>query len=136
MKLKRIILSAVLISLPMVGVRSAHAQTDEVEKANIPFDFYAGTQKLPAGTYYFALDLENHLITISDSAGQHPKFLMGIASDEGADNHALVFDHSGDSYFLQDFKSDLLDMSFEMKTERAEANGMASAQVVVNMNHA
>jgi hypothetical protein len=136
MKLKHIILSAAVIFLPMVGVGSAHAQTDQVEKANIPFDFYAGSQKLPRGTYYFALDTSNHLITISDSAGQHVRVLMGAASENGGDNCALVFDHAGASYFLKDFKSDLLEMSFDMKAERAEANDMASAQAVVRMNHA
>jgi hypothetical protein len=137
MKLKHIILSAAVIFLPMVGVRSAHAQTDEVEKANIPFDFYAGSQKLPAGTYYFALDLPNHLIMISNSAGQQLRFLMGVEAEDGGDVSALIFDHVSDSYFLKDFKSDLLDMSFDMKAERAEANDMASAQqVVVRTNHA
>jgi hypothetical protein len=103
MKLKRLISFATLIFvLTVAGVRWAHAQSSEVEEANLPFDFYAGVSRMSAGAYYFALDLENKTVTISDNAGQHRIFLIKIPTNDGGDKYALVFVHSGDSYFLKD----------------------------------
>lgn len=136
MKLKRMILFATLTLVAMLGVPPLHADDDVVELANIPFDFYAGTQKMPAGAYRLALNLENDMITISDSAGQHTRFLRGIPLDSGVNQWAVVFDRRGDSYFLKDFKSDVLDMSFPVnEAEHAILPNMASIQVVVSAKH-
>src|SRR5256885_789392 len=101
MKLNLIVLFTALVFVLMVGVCSAYAQNGEVEKANVPFDFYAGDQRMPAGTYYIGLDLASDIIPISDNAGQRKVFLMGIRFDNGGDKSELVFDHLGDSYFLK-----------------------------------
>jgi hypothetical protein len=107
-----------------------------METANIPFAFYAGGEKLPAGTY-FALDVEHDMVRVSDSAGGHQLFIMGIANNDQSDTGALVFDHSGDSYVLTDLRSDVMDIGFPIKNnERANENHTASARIVVNLNHA
>jgi hypothetical protein len=138
MKLKPIILSAsLMLILTAAGVRSAHAQSDEMQEANIPFAFYAGGEQLPAGAYYFALDVENDMVRVSDTAGRHQLFLLGIAKNDQGDTSALVFDHSGDSYVLMDLKSDVMDIGFPMRnTESANGNHLGSAQILVKMNHA
>ena len=133
MKLKLISYSVLAFALSLVGVSSAHAQADQVERANIPFDFYAGNHKMPAGTYNIALDLQGDVITLTDNSGD-AAFLMGFpAGDDGGYKSELVFDHSGDSYFLREVKSDVLDVEFP--TTNAQAARMETAQVPLTGNH-
>jgi len=56
---KVIMFLAVLVVASAGVVGSAQAQTDGTEIANVPFDFYAGGQKMPAGTYTIGIDLED-----------------------------------------------------------------------------
>jgi hypothetical protein len=62
MKLKLITFftSLVFASVGIVGL--AHAQDDETVKANIPFDFYAGKQKMLAGSYRIGINLETDVV--------------------------------------------------------------------------
>ena len=136
MKLKRIALFATVGVLATMGVRPAHAENDEIEKATIPFEFYAETQRMPAGTYYFALDLAANTITISDSAGHYARFLTGVPAGDGNSKDELVFDRSGNSYFLKEFESDLQDLRFSVrKIESSKGIQRASAHVVVSATH-
>lgn len=57
MKLMNLCVVALFVS--MAAISSAHAQIDRVEKADIPFDFYAGNTVLPAGNYNIGLDVQN-----------------------------------------------------------------------------
>jgi hypothetical protein len=58
MKLKLITLFAVLVFASVGIVGLAHAQDDESVKANIPFDFYAGKQRMLAGSYRIGINLD------------------------------------------------------------------------------
>src|SRR6266481_2110794 len=112
MKLKLITLVAVLVfaSVGIVGV--AHAQDDETVKANIPFDFYAGKQKMPAGYYRIGIDLGTEMISVTDKSGKHKVFLMGTPAGDGDGKWLLVFKHSGDVYALEELKSDAFNWAF------------------------
>jgi hypothetical protein len=113
MNLKFIALFSVLVfaSVGILGV--AHAQDDEIVKANIPFDFYAGKQKMPAGSYRIGIDLETEMISVTDESGKHKIFLIGTSGDEGSGNSLLVFKHSGDVYALEELKSDAYNWVFQ-----------------------
>ena len=113
MNLKFIALFAVLVfaSVGIVGV--AHAQDDETVKANIPFDFYAGKRKMPAGSYRIGIDLRTELISFTDESGKHKMFLRGIPDDDGDGKSLLVFTHSGDVYALKELKSEAFSWVFQ-----------------------
>jgi len=133
MKFKLIHHSILAIALSLVSLSSAHAQADQVETANIPFDFYAGNQNIPAGVYSIELDLQGNIITLRDNSG-HAAFLMGVpAGDDGDYQSELVFDHAGDSYFLREVKSDVLDVSFPITNARAAST--ESAKIPLTANH-
>ncbi len=112
MNFKLVTLFAVLVfaSVGIVGV--AHAQGDETVKANIPFDFYAGKQKMPAGYYRIGIDLGTEMISVTDKSGKHKVFLMGTPADDGDGKWLLVFKHSGDVYALEELKSDAFNWAF------------------------
>ena len=63
MKLKLIPHCVLAIGLAFVGVSAAHAEADLVETANIPFDFYAGNQQMPAGTRRDELEAKTKELT-------------------------------------------------------------------------
>lgn len=101
MKRKLMMFFAVSI-FSLGGFLPAQAQSDgEVEAANVPFDFYAGAQKMPAGTYTIGLDLESHVITIGEISGKHRAILMGMPAGIGGETPELVFDDSGNRYAIR-----------------------------------
>jgi len=135
MKLKLITFFAVLVfaSVGIVGV--AYAQDDETVKANIPFDFYAGKQKMPAGTYRIGINLGTDLISFSDESGKHKVFLSGTHDDYGDGNSQLVFTHSGDVYALEELKSDAFNWVFQtwMPVPPIESrNALPQVEVALN----
>jgi hypothetical protein len=95
MKLKLITFLAVLVFASVAIAGLAHAQDDETGKVTIPFDFYAGKQKVPAGRYRVGIDLGTELISFIDESGKHKMFLMGTPDDDGEGKSLLVFPHSG-----------------------------------------
>lgn len=132
MKSKFIIFSiaALFVSL---SISSAYAETDQRVKADIPFDFYAGPQKMSAGTYYIGLDVENDTVAIGDDAGRHTVLLLGSPADGTEDKAQLVFDRSGDSYFLKEVDSSALDFAIpESKAARASVEDSARVNVPLN----
>jgi hypothetical protein len=117
MKLKPIMFLAVMVFASIGSISSAYAQSDidEIEKANIPFDFYAGGHKMPAGKYTLGIDVESQMITLRDESGKHQMFLNGIADEGAYDKPELLFEHSGETYALKEVKSDVLDLTFRTK---------------------
>ena len=135
MKLKLITLFAVLVFASVGIVGLAHAQDDETVKANIPFDFYAGKQKMPAGSYRIGINLGTELISFTDESGKHKMFLMGTPDDDGDGKALLVFTHSGDVYALEELKSDAYDWVFHTWVPvPATESSNASSQVEVALN--
>ena len=134
MKLKFIVLPALALFVSLAGVSSAHAQIDRTEKADIPFDFYAGGQQMPAGTYNIGIDVTNDIISISDDSGRHEVLLAGSSAEGVSNNSEMVFDHIGDTYSLREIESDLINLDFPKA--KAARVGTQSAQVHVKLNHA
>ena len=112
MKLKLITFCAVLVFVAGI-VSLAHAHDDKTEKANIPFDFYAGAQKMSAGSYRIGIDLETDIITFTDESGKHRVYLMGTPDREGGDTSQLVFEHLGNVFVFQELKSAVIDLVFQ-----------------------
>ena len=85
----------------------AHAQIIGSLEANIPFPFYAGNTKLPAGEYRIQV-LDNSDLTIMEiskmdgSASALFQVLDTEASQEPAQSE-LIFNKYGDHYFLAKF---------------------------------
>jgi hypothetical protein len=134
MKLKLITLFAVLVFASVNIVGLAHAQDDETVKANIPFDFYAGKQRMLAGRYRIGINLETAVISFTDESG-HRMFLMGTVAEEADGRSLLVFTHSENAYALEELKSDAYDWVFQTRVpEPAIESHSTSSQVEVALN--
>lgn len=110
MKLKLINYGLLTAALALIGVSSARAEVDQVEKVNVPFDFYAENQKMPAGTYAIGMDVEDGMTTLTNNSGRTVMMLGTAADNSYSDQPKLVFDHSGQSYFLREVQSPELDV--------------------------
>jgi hypothetical protein len=134
MKLKLITWFAVLVFASVNIVGLAHAQDDETVKANIPFDFYAGKQRMLAGSYRIGINLETDVISFTDESG-HRMFLMGTVAEEADGRSLLVFTHSENAYALEELKSDAYDWVFQTRVpEPAMESHSTSSQVEVALN--
>jgi hypothetical protein len=134
MKVKLITLFAVLVFASVGIVGLAHAQDDETVRANIPFDFYAGKQRMPAGSYRIGINPETDVLSFTDESG-HRMFLMGTVADEADGRSLLVFTHSENAYALEELKSDAYDWVFQTWVpEPAIESHSTSSQVEVALN--
>jgi len=136
MKINYIVSTLLFAFASIVAISPAYAWPDEADRATIPFDFYAGNLKLPAGTYTIGLDLDTNVISLRDESGRLVKYLMGIPTESTTeDKPELLFVHSGDTYVLQEWKSNLEDVSFHSKMlEQILANRVEPTSVEVALN--
>ena len=135
MNLKFIALFSVLVFASVGIVGLAHAKDDEIQNAYIPFDFYAGTQTMPAGSYRIGINLETDVISFADESGKHRMFLVGIHAGESNGTSLLVFKHSQNVYALEELKSDAYDWAFQTRVPvPAMESRSTSSQVEVALN--
>src|SRR5712692_3852791 len=112
--------SAVVLTLTcLLGLGiSARAQGVDKVAVNVPFEFVAGGQTLPAGTYTVSRvsDLANPTLVIRSY--ENSVSLLPIVFDGVAADHAeLSFEHVGDKYFLN--KVETLAGAYAIRTPRA-----------------
>ena len=137
MKSTIIMFLAVIVAVSAGVVGTACAETDGTEIATVPFDFYAGGQKMPAGKYTIGMDGEGERILLRDDSGHHQMFLMGTPEEDGNDKSELVFEHTGDVYALKEVKSDVIDFNLTFPTRvpgQAKASRISPSQVEVALN--
>ena len=80
---------------------SAHAQDTSRVIVKVPFDFVAGGETLPAGTYTVSRTSSNSQPGLVIRNDENSTFLLPIVFDgDPADQAKLGFVHVGDKYFL------------------------------------
>ncbi|PYY13486.1 MAG: hypothetical protein DMG61_13195 [Acidobacteria bacterium] len=134
MKFKLALFFAVVLFVPILG-EMAHAQLDQTVKADVPFDFYAGKQKMPAGSYTLKFDVGSSNVEIFD-ADNHGMFLLrNEIQNVNASGASLLFDRLGDRYFLKTIETSDLDIGFPVNdAERRLALNTSPTPVVVAAN--
>jgi hypothetical protein len=105
---KRAFVMAGLIALTvMASTQVARAQNPLV--VNVPFDFMAGSTKLPAGEYAIKISgPQNALLLINRADASHSVFMPTNAAvaNEPKSESKLIFNRYGDSYFLSEVWSE------------------------------
>lgn len=93
-----------LVFVLAMGMTTAEAQVDRAIEANIPFQFYAGNAKLPAGKYLVRfLDDSNLTMMEITSAGGSTSVLFEVRDTQVNSAPAkseLTFNKYGNDYFL------------------------------------
>ena len=88
-------------------------------RANIPFNFYAGSNMLPAGTYIVAVDRVSHHVAVFQRASGSGTFLLPSQVDDSYTGPSLLtFRNNGEgTYVLEKIEGPDLALSFS--TEKA-----------------
>lgn len=77
----RKLVALALFVLALSGAVLAQDLSPKV-RANIPFNFYAGTKMLPAGTYIVAVDRVSHHVAVFQKATGTGSFLLSSQVDD------------------------------------------------------
>ena len=119
------------LAMALTGLSLAQDATYHVT-ANIPFDFYAGSQQLPAGVYRFEVNYGNHSVTLRNKTTGISYELLARPSDgDGLSSAVVDFDVAGDTHMLADLKTASTGVSFpEQKTLLASAKRGGSVTIV------
>jgi hypothetical protein len=107
-----------LFVLALSGVVLAQDLSPKV-RANIPFNFYAGSKMLPAGTYIVAVDGLSHHVAVFQKASGTGAFLLPSQVDDAYSGPSLLtFRNNGEgTYVLEKIEGPDLALSFS--TEKA-----------------
>ena len=124
--MKKSLLTVVLTLTCLLGLGiSSRAQDIDKLAVNVPFDFVAGGETLPAGTYSVSRvspeinrslairNSENSVFVIPMFFDGSPASVNGVS----ADHAELSFEHVGDKYFLS--KVQTLGGVYAIRTPRA-----------------
>ena len=119
-----IVLAGLVVLLAAVGF----AQDDDMGPAtrvNIPFDFYAGSTRLPAGVYTFDVDPVGHAVTIEQDSTGRAFVLVGMPADPvQAGQPLLTFENQGGEYRLKELQADVGGVEFALaKVGTFDAHG-------------
>jgi hypothetical protein len=123
-----------VFAMALAGISLAQDETYRV-RVNIPFDFYAGDQQLPAGSYVFNVDYENHLVSLRNhDTGRTYMVLAAPADGQGSGEASVEFDVAGDNHLLADLKTASSGVSFaENKQVLSSALRRGSIAIVAEL---
>jgi hypothetical protein len=129
-----ILMTAAVFAL--VAMSPASAQTSAV-RANVPFEFHAGNQLMPAGEYQIALDPVSRRVEVRGVEGGAGAYLAASQStDAGEVGASLAFHRYGNTYFLREVRNGgSLSYSWgPSKTERSTSRQMNVQVAVVRVS--
>ena len=117
--MKKSYLTVVLTLTCLLGLGiSARAQDFSKIAVNVPFDFVAGGETLPAGTYSVSRVSPEPNPVLAIRSYDNSVFLLPLVFDGAPADHAeLSFEHVGDRYFLS--KVETLAGIYAIRTPRA-----------------
>jgi hypothetical protein len=101
MKTRALVMAAVMALTAMATTRVAQAQ--EAMVVNVPFDFTAGNQNLPAGEYSVKVSQSDARIVLIERKDATAAMFVGtnaVDANKIQSESKLVFNRYGDRYFL------------------------------------
>jgi len=101
MKTRALVMAAVMALTAMAMTRVAQAQ--EAMVVNVPFDFVAGNQNLPAGEYAVKVSQTDARILLIERKDATASMFVGtnpVDANKTQSESKLVFNRYGDRYFL------------------------------------
>jgi len=127
---------AVLAVFAMVLTGLSPAQDDTYRvAASIPFDFYAGDIKVPAGNYQFDVTYGSHSVTLRNHDTGQSYFVLAEPADGDKFVAAVLdFDVVAGTYVLADVKTESTGVAFhESKPAIASTQHHRSLAVVAQL---
>ena len=130
----RNVVMLVVVALALTGLSLAQDVTDRVT-ANIPFSFDAGSQHLPAGIYQFAVNEQDHTVTLANTATGRSSWMPSLAFDGGLPGNPEVdFDVIGGTHVLANLRTYNAGVHFlEQKAEVAAVERGESVAILASL---
>ena len=124
----------VVLAMALSGLSLAQDATYRVT-ANVPFDFYAGEQQLPAGAYQFEVNYDNHSVLLRNKTTGTSYALLARPGDGAGFGEAVVeFDVIGDTHLLAELKTASAGVNFpEQKALLASAKRRGAIDIVASL---
>jgi len=124
----------VVLAMALTGLALAQDITYRVN-ANIPFDFHADGQQLPAGSYQFEVGCGNHSVMLHNlDTGHSYVFLANPDDGDGARGAVVEFVVYGSDHVLANLKTSTAGVSFhEQRTELASARAATTVTIVASL---
>jgi hypothetical protein len=120
----------VVFAMALTGLSLAQDETYHV-RANIPFDFYAGEQQLPAGIYLIDVSYGTHVVALRNHDTGRTYSLVAVpAYGEGSGNVVVEFDVAGGKHVLADLKTASTGVNFS-ESKRALATAQRTGSVAI-----
>jgi hypothetical protein len=117
-RISRTVVTLGVFTLALAGASLAQEFAYRVI-AKVPFDFYAGTQYLPAGPYEFAVNYENHVVTMRNLETGHSSLLVSLPADCNVlGNTVVAFESIAGKYLLWDVQTPSAGVAFPEPRER------------------
>ncbi len=98
-------LISLAMSLALLTSAAAYAQSSQLMKVNVPFDFTVGNSSLPAGEYTLSSnDNAGGVLTLQNPKAKKGAMVLSMVceSTKPAPHSELIFHRYGDSYFLSE----------------------------------
>lgn len=102
--MKRLIILSLMLVL-FGSTLAANAQAGNFVTANVPFEFYVGMTRMPAGEYRVARYGTNEMLQISCKESGKVIAILSVVADRDRDGSlapTLTFRNYGKAYFLAD----------------------------------
>jgi hypothetical protein len=133
-KTVRNFVALVVFVMAITGLSVAQDSTYRVI-ANVPFDFYAGDQQLPAGTYQFEVNYETHGVMLRNKDTGRSYVLLARPYDgEGVGEAVVEFDVIGGTHMLADVKTASAGVNFpEQKALLASVKNRGTVAIVATL---
>lgn len=123
---KQILCAAILGFITLFSYSSAPAQTNSRIVADIPFDFYVGNKRMPAGEYVIeqarsSSDKTTLLLSRKDGKANAIATTTPITNTKRKDV-ALSFNRYGDVYYLSKILNPFAEFGAELRQGKAQIN--------------
>jgi hypothetical protein len=120
-----------VFAMALTGLSLAQDDTYRVS-AQIPFEFYAGDQQLPAGTYLFNISYETHKVGLRNHDTGRSYMVLALAADgKGSGDPVVDFDVIGNSHMLADLKTADTGVSFTENKQAVTSTQRRSSVAIV-----
>ena len=95
----------VVFAMALTGLSLAQDDTYRI-RANIPFDFYAGEQQLPAAIYLIDVSYDTHVVALRNHDTGRTYSIVAMPGNGGRSVESVVdFEVVGNNHVLADLKT-------------------------------
>ena len=134
--MKHFISSAlILASVATFGSGCLSAQSQGAVRVAVPFEFVAGSQTFPAGTYIIKPRTDHTMVSIRGESNKVSAIALALSGGEVKEtvNSGLTFRHYGGKHFLYQVAIEGVAVATNLQTSAEELKELAARSQLTNI---